>query len=156
MKNGWQIASAVVALLVSTAAIAASSSEFASEHDAEAMVAKGVKFIKENGKEKGYAEITNKKGIFIDRDLYLVVYRLDGVVLAHGQKDNLVGKNLIDVKDSDGKEFVRERVELAKTKARFWQAYKFTDPVTKKDLPKSMVCERLDDTVVCGGIYTHK
>ena len=32
-------------------------------------------------------------------------------------------------------------------------SYKFTDPVTKKVLPKSMYCERLDDTVVCGGIY---
>jgi cytochrome c len=49
-----------------------------------AMVKKGIAFIKANGTEKGYAEISNKKGQFIDRDLYLVVYGLDGKCLAHG------------------------------------------------------------------------
>jgi signal transduction histidine kinase len=65
----------------------------------------------------------------------------------------MVGKNLIDLKDIDGKPFVRERVEMAKTKATFWQDYKFTNPENKKVEPKAMYCEKLDDTVVCGGIY---
>ena len=55
----------------------------------------------------------------------------------------------------DGKPFVKERVELAKSKGTFWQDYKFTNPVTKKIEPKQMYCERLDDTAVCGGIYKH-
>ena len=117
------------------------------------MVKKGVEFIKTNGKEKAYAEITNKQGRFTDRDLYLVVYALDGTVMAHGANEKMVGKNLIGLKDIDGKEFVKERVELAKTKNSFWQDYKFTNPVDKKIEPKSMYCEKLDDTVVCGGIY---
>jgi cytochrome c len=127
--------------------------EHASAKEAEAMVKKGVAYIKSNGKEKGYAEITSKSSQFRDRDLYLVVYGLDGKVWAHGQNEKMVGKVLIDLKDIDGKEFVKERTELAKTKPTFWQDYKFTDPLTKKVEPKSMYCERLDDTVVCGGIY---
>ena len=55
----------------------------ASAAEATAMVKKGVSFVKANGKEKGYAEISNKGGQFIDRDLYLVVYGLDGTVRAH-------------------------------------------------------------------------
>jgi signal transduction histidine kinase len=125
----------------------------ATAKEAEAMVKKGVAFIKASGKDKGYAEITNKKGQFVDRDLYLVVYGLDGVVRAHGANEKMVTKNLIDLKDVDGKEFVRERVELGKAKANFWQDYKFTNPVSKKVEPKQMYCERLDDSVVCGGIY---
>ncbi len=39
--------------------------------------------------------------------------------------------------------------------ASFWQEYKFTDPMTHKIEPKQMYCERLDDAVVCGGIYKH-
>jgi cytochrome c len=155
MKIGLRIASAVVAVVVSTASIAASKSEFATADQAQAMVKKGVAFIKANGKDKGYAEISNKQGHFIDRDLYLVVYDLDGVVRAHGANERMVGKNLIDLKDVDGKEFVRERVELGKSKPNFWQDYKFTDPVTKKVEPKSMYCERLDEAVVCGGVYKH-
>lgn len=125
----------------------------ATAEEATAMVKKGVAFIKANGKDKGYAEIINKNGQFTDRDLYLVVYALDGTVRAHGANVKMVGKNLIDLKDIDGKEFVKERVEMAKTKSTFWQDYKFTNPVDKKIEPKRMYCEKLEDTVVCGGIY---
>jgi signal transduction histidine kinase len=125
----------------------------ATEADAVAMVKKGVAFIKANGKEKGYAEITSKEGQFRHEDLYLVVYGLDGTVHAHGANAKMVGKNLIELKDMDGKPFVKERVELGKSKPSFWQDYKFSNPETKKIEPKSMYCERQDDTVVCGGIY---
>jgi len=128
-------------------------SEFATKDEAVAMVKKGVAFIQKEGKDKGYAEITNKKGQFTDRDLYLVVYGLDGVVRAHGANEKMVAKNLIELKDVDGKPFVKERVELAKSNATFWQDYKFSNPVSKKIEPKQMYCEKLDDTVVCGGIY---
>ncbi len=125
----------------------------ATEADATGMVKKGVAFIKANGKDKGHAEITNKAGQFVDRDLYLVVYGLDGTVRAHGANEKMVGKNLIELKDIDGKAFVKERVDLAQSKGTFWQDYKFTNPENKKVEPKTMYCEKLDDTVVCGGIY---
>ena len=134
---------------------ARASAEFASKDEAVAMVKKGVAFIKASGKDKAYAEITNKKGSFTDRDLYLVVYGLDGTVFAHGANEKQVGRNLIELKDIDGKLFVKERVELAQKQPTFWQEYKFTDPVTRKVEPKEMYCERLDDAVVCGGIYKH-
>jgi cytochrome c len=153
MKSVLKVASVIVAMCMSVAAIAAGKAEFATADQAQAMVKKGVAFIKASGKDKGYAEISNKQGRFIDRDLYLVVYGLDGVVRAHGANEKMVGKNLIELKDVDGKEFVRERVELGKAKPNFWQEYKFTDPMTKKVEPKSMYCERLEDTVVCGGVY---
>ena len=125
----------------------------ASKDEAVAMVKKGVSFIKANGKDKGYAELSNKGGAFVDRDLYLTVYGLDGTVRAHGANDKMIGKNLIELKDVDGKAFVKERLEMAKSHATFWQDYKFTNPENKKIEPKSMYCEKLDDTVVCGGIY---
>ncbi len=125
----------------------------AKPEDATAMVKKGIDFIKTSGKDKGYAEISNKAGQFKKEDLYLVVYGLDGTVHAHGANEKMIGKNLIELKDIDGKPFVKERVELAKSKGTFWQDYKFTNPETKKIEPKSMYCEKLDETVVCGGIY---
>jgi cytochrome c len=138
---------------VAFAALSAHADEHASKDEAVAMVKKGIKFIQANGADKGYTEITSKEGQFHDRDLYLVVYALDGTVKAHGANAKMVGHNLIDLKDVDGKEFVKERVELAKSKGTFWQDYKFTNPVDKKVEPKQMYCEKLDDTAVCGGIY---
>jgi cytochrome c len=146
--------SALAAALFCLAAWPAMAAEGgATEADATAMVKKGVAFIKASGKDKGYAEITSKTGQFKDRDLYLVVYGMDGTVHAHGANEKMVGKNLIELKDVDGKAFVKERVEMGKAKASFWQDYKFTNPETKKIEPKAMYCERLDESVVCGGIY---
>lgn len=142
---------AVAAAFLSAGVLA--QANHASKDEAVAMVKKGVAFIKANGKDKGYAEISNKKGQFQDRDLYLVVYGLDGMVHAHGANEKMVGRNLIDLKDVDGKPFVRERVELGKKQASFWQDYKFTNPTSKAIEPKQMYCERLEETVVCGGIY---
>jgi signal transduction histidine kinase len=155
MKSRF-IGNGAVMVAMTAAALAggtAWAAEYATKDEAVAMVKKGIAFIKTNGKDKGYAEITSKQGQFRDRDLYLVVYGLDGKVWAHGANEKMVGRVLIDLKDIDGKEFVRERVEMAKTKNAFWQEYKFTNPVTRKVEPKLMYCERLDDTVVCGGVY---
>jgi signal transduction histidine kinase len=127
--------------------------EVANKDEAVAMVKKGVAFIKANGNDNAYAEITNKKGRFQDRDLYLVVYGMDGVVRAHGANEKMVGRNLIDLKDIDGKPFVQERVDLARSKGVFWQDYKFTNPLSKAVEPKQSYCEKLDETVVCGAIY---
>jgi cytochrome c len=154
MKNEHtNLLAAAVMTAASLVAGAASAADNATAKEAEAMVKKGIAYIKANGKEKGYAEVTSKQSQFKDRDLYLVVYQLDGKVLAHGANEKMVGRVLIDLKDVDGKEFVRERVELGKAKPSFWQDYKFTNPVSKKVEPKTAYCERLEDTVVCGGIY---
>jgi signal transduction histidine kinase len=146
------IATLIAAIGVS-APVIARADDGASPAEATAMVKKGVAFIKKEGKDKGYAEISSKTSQFKDRDLYLVVYGLDGTVRAHGANEKMIGKNLIDLKDVDGKAFVKERVELAAAKGTFWQDYKFTNPTNKKIEPKSMYCEKLDDTAVCGGIY---
>ena len=124
-----------------------------SKGEAVAMAQKAVAAIKSEGAEKAYAEISNPSGKFVDRDLYIVVYGLDGIVPAHGANASRIGTNQIDDKDPDGKVFVKERVELAKESPSFWQSYKFMNPVTKKVEPKQMYCERLDETAVCGGIY---
>lgn len=150
-----KLVAAVSAALIMIAAGAASAADAtpATAKEAEAMVKKGVAYIKANGKDKGYAEIANKQGPFHDRDLYLAVHQLDGKCVAHGTNEKMVGRMVIDLKDIDGKEYIKERVELAKSKGTFWTDYKFVNPISKKIEPKTAYCERLEDTVVCGGIY---
>jgi cytochrome c len=146
-----QLVSAIAAtVLFAGAAIAA---EGAAKDDAIAMVKKATAFIKEQGPDKAYPEITNKAGKFIDRDLYVVVYQLDGKVLAHGSNEKFVGKDMLEAQDVDGKLYVKERVELAGKQSSFWQDYKFVNPVSKKVEPKQMYCEKLENTAVCAGIY---
>lgn len=122
--------------------------------EAQAMVKKAIAYIKAVGPEKAFAEISNLKGRFVDRDLYVVVYDLNGKCLAHGQNPKfLVGKDLIGMRDPDGKYYVKERVELAKTQSQFWQDYKFSNPLTKKIEPKSMYMEKMGNLLVGCGVY---
>jgi cytochrome c len=149
MKKQFVVAIA----LAMAAALAVSAEERVTAKEAEAMVKKGVAYIKANPRAKAMADITDKKGKFVDRELYLTVYSMDGTALAHGANEKFVGKNMIELRDADGKEHIRERLEMVKTKPSFWQDFKFLNPVTKKIEPKQMYCERADDLVICGGIY---
>jgi cytochrome c len=148
-----------VAVFAAMAAVAFSggvawAAERATAKEAEAMVKKGLAFVKANGKDKGYAEITNKQGQFVDRDLYLLVLQLDGTMVAHGANAKLVGLNRMESKGIDGRFPARDMIEAAKSKNGSWTEYKYSDPVTRKLQDKAMYCERLDDSaLVCGGIY---
>lgn len=143
-----------VALAAGVMAVPAhAKSESATKEEAVDMVKRGVAAIGAMGADKAYAEFSTPNGKWVDRDLYLAVFRIDGTALAHGANPKQIGVNLIDRKDIDGKEFIRERMELAKTKASFWQDYKFINPTSKKIEQKTMYCEKVTDTVVCGGVY---
>ena len=130
----------------------AAAADVVTKPEAEAMVKKAIAYMKANGREKTFAEIDKKDGQFTDRDLYLVAYGLDGVVRAHGANTKMIGKNLMELKDVDGKAFVKERVEMAKKKVPFWQDYKFNNPVSGKIEPKTMYCVPEDDLILCGGV----
>lgn len=142
----------LLAALVGAAPVVAAA-DVVTKPEAEAMVKKAQTYLKTNGREKTFAEINKKDGPFTDRDLYLVVYGTDGVVRAHGANAKMIGKNLIELKDVDGKPFVKERVEMAKKKVPFWQDYKFNNPVTGKIEPKTMYCMPEEDIILCGGVY---
>lgn len=142
----------IAAAYVFTASVANAAEDFATSKEAEALVVKAVKAVAAD-RATTLKEITAKDKKWVDRDLYAVVYDMNGKCIAHGQNEKQVGKDLIELADADGKEFVKERVALAKSKGKFWQDYKFTDPVTKKVLPKSAYCEKTGDVIVCAGIY---
>lgn len=139
--------------LIAGAAYAAG--DVGTKDEATAMVKKAVAHIKANGAEKAYADFSSPTGGFVDRDLYVVVYDTNGKCLAHGSNAKLIGKDLADAQDADGKYYVKERVELAKTKSSFWQEYKFSNPTTKKISPKETYCEHPAGSaeIICVGVY---
>jgi len=120
--------------------------------EAEALVKRAIDYIKKNGKEKAFVEFTHN-GSFKDRDLYIFVYDLNGKVFAHGQNANSVGKDMINQTDADNRPFVRERVEIAKSRGKGWQDYKFSNPRTKKIEDKIAYIEKYEDFIVGSGAY---
>ncbi|HUQ28645.1 MAG TPA: cache domain-containing protein [Usitatibacter sp.] len=123
--------------------------------EATAMVQKAIAHIKKAGREKAFTDFNNKSGPFTDRDLYVVVYDMKGKVLAHGANEKMIGKDVIELRDNDGKFFVKERVEMMSKApdAKGWQDYKFMNPVSRQIEPKSMYLQRHEDLIVGTGIY---
>jgi len=101
-----------------------------------------------------FAKVTAKDPKYVQEDLYVMVYDMTGKSVAHGANPKMVGKDLIELKDPDGKAFVKERVEIAKTKGSGWQEYKFTNPVNKKIEAKTAYLEKSGDFIFACGAYT--
>jgi signal transduction histidine kinase len=121
--------------------------------EAIAMVKKAAAAIKEKGADKTFELISNKDAQFVDRDLYVIVYDMNGKCLAHGANAKKVGRDLIDDKDVDGKPFMRERVEMMKKQDTGWQDYKFKNPVSNQIEDKSTYLEKHGDVIIGCGIY---
>jgi cytochrome c len=145
---------AVLALMVGMPAAAQDKSK-GTAAEATAMVDKAIAHIKKVGREKAFADFSSKKAPWVDRDLYVVVYDMKGKVLAHGSNEKMIGKDVIDLRDNDGKYFVKERVEMMSKgpEAKGWQDYKFMNPVSRAIEPKQMYLQRYEDVIVGCGIY---
>src|SRR5664279_1734696 len=144
------IAALAVALLAGTTLALAVP---ATKDDAIAMVKKAVAAIKADGPEKAYAAISTPAGQFVDGEIYVVVSDFEGVTVAHATNPKLIGKNMMEAQDVDGKFFAKDMTALAQKQASFWYDYKFANPVTKKIQVKDFYCEVLSSTRVCAGVY---
>ena len=125
----------------------------AKPEEAKALLAKAVAHVKAVGKDKAYADFMVKPGPWVDRDLYITVFDLNGKTLSHGANGKLVGKDNINMQDANGKFHVKERLEIAKAKGKGQQEFAFLNPMTKQIEPKVMFFERMDYIVVACGAY---
>lgn len=148
--KGMIVAVTAFAALISAPALA---SDKGTADEAIALVRKGVADVKAEGPDKVYAAINAKDPKYVNKDLYLFAYDLNGNCLAHGTNAKMVGRNTLDTQDTDGKFYIKERMELGKKGAPFWHDYKFPNPITKMIEAKAGYCERAGEQLLCTGIY---
>ncbi len=123
---------------------------------AEALVKEGFAFMKANGKAAFVAEVQKASGKFHtkpEHPLYLFVYDMNGVVLAHGAEVNLLGANRLQVKDPDGKQYVKEFIALGQGKGSGWVDYKRMNPEDRKIEQKTSFVLGAEGIVIGCGIY---
>jgi cytochrome c len=121
--------------------------------EAEALVKKAIAYIEANGREKAFAEFDKPDGKFVDRELYLYVYDANGKCLAHGANPGMIGKNLLGIKDPDGKPFVKELLQVAMEKGHGWVSFKFANPQTKQTQDKMGYVQKYQDIMIGSGVY---
>jgi signal transduction histidine kinase len=124
------------------------------EKDAIAMVERGVALIKAKGKDEMIKKINAKDADYVQGELYIDMRDLKtGIVLAHPINPSIVGKDLTDVPDANGKKYRREIIELAAAKGKGWVDYQYKNPTSGKIEPKTTYIQRIDDVVLEAGIY---
>ena len=148
MKRVW-IGLLIIAL---TAGVAFAQAKGTTK-EAQAMLAKAVEFYKANGQAKSFAALDDPKGKFVDRDLYIYVSDLNAKILSHGANKALIGKTIIDLKDSDGKLFMKELVDKAKAAPSGTVDYKWTNPQSKKVEAKQVFFQKVGDVILVCGAY---
>jgi len=147
----WKILAGLALVCFSWTAAAQS----ASEDDVKAIVTKAAAHLKAKGVETACKDFADPAGGFIKGELYVYVHDMKAKMICHATNAKLNGKELLEMKDADGKEFNKEMVALVGTKGSGWVNYKFVNPVTKQIQPKSSFVQKEGDYIVGAGIYKH-
>ena len=125
----------------------------AQRQEAITLVKQAVANIRTKGLPQALKDFNNPKGIFVDGELYVVVLDLDGKCLAHGANSRIVGKDLFEFRDVNGKSFVKDEIQLAKSAGKGWVEFTFLNPSTQKMGRKAQYLEREGDVIVLSGVY---
>jgi signal transduction histidine kinase len=139
-------------LIAMAGAMAHAAGEKGTTQEAQALVKKAIAYYDKNGKDKTIGELVKTPGPFVDRDLYVTIYNMQGDCLAH-INPKMVNKNLMEMRDSGGTYIVRDRTAAAQKEASGWQDITFFNPVTKKVEPKRVYWEKHDNLIFAAGAY---
>ena len=124
------------------------------EKDAIAMAERGAAMVKAKGKAEVMKRITAKDPEFVQGSLYIDMRDVKtGIVLAHPYNPSIVGKDLTDVPDANGKKYRREIIELAAAKGKGWVDYQYKNPTSGKIEPKTTYILLVDGVVLEAGLY---
>jgi signal transduction histidine kinase len=124
------------------------------EKDAIAMAERGAALVKAKGKEEMMKRITAKDPDFVQGSLYVDLRDVKtGIVLAHPYNPSIVGKDLTDVPDANGKKYRREIIELAAAKGKGWVDYQYKNPTSGKIEPKTTYILLVDGVILEAGLY---
>ncbi|MCG5239301.1 cache domain-containing protein [Azospirillum doebereinerae] len=119
--------------------------------EAGAMLDRAERYLNRNGVGAAPGVFADHEGGFIDRDLYPMLLDRDGVMVAHGWTPSLNGSNLTDLRDADGKPFMREALDGVERQGRADVTYRWLDPLSGQIARKTMHARRL---VLNGKPYT--
>ena len=142
----------ITAVLTVVLCLAFATSAYADKRqEAIDLVDKAVAYADANGIEAAFAEMNKADGMFTNAEgMYVFAYDTQGAMAAH-YKTNLIGKNLVNKTDPDGKYFRKDILEVAKTAGEGWVDYKYRDKATKLLSDKTTYVKKYKDYVFCCG-----
>jgi len=120
---------------------------------AKAFAERAVAHVREVGRDRAFADFDRHDGGFVDGDLYVFCQDASGVVMAHGGNPGIIGKNLIGVRDPDGRYPNAELNRMGLDNGAGWVRYRWPNPATNRIAQKVAYVIKVDDHTVCGSGY---
>ncbi len=120
------------------------------------MVTNAIREIEKHGKDV-FKLFHDPTGPFISKNSYIFVIDMNAIELVNPAFPNLEGRNLLDLKDTQGKYLNREMLNVVKTRGSGWMDYMWPKPGESVSTKKSAyICQTKigDQPVVVGcGVY---
>lgn len=91
------------------------------------VVDRAAALVESNGR-RAFEVLRDKTGPFVFMDTYVFVESADGTELVNPGQPSLVGKNLMGVRDVNGKPMVRDYIEAANRHGSAWTTYRWYKP----------------------------
>jgi len=109
--------------------------------------------------EEAFSQLRDKTGPFVFMDTYVFVQAPDGTELVNAAQPSLEGKNLIDVRDVNGKPVIQETIATAMNNGSGWVEYYWYRPGTNEPAQKRTFVRKVqsgEKTYVVGsGFYKY-
>lgn len=122
----------------------------------EDVVNRAAALVAERGQD-AFSQLRDKTGPYLFLDTYVFVNRPDGVEVVNPAQPSLEGKNLMDLKDINGKFVAREYIGLAMTNGSGWVDYYWYKPGQNDPTRKHTYVRKVqhgDETYIVGsGFY---
>ena len=143
--------------LFSLPALAADVPQSKEAKEIVALVDKAAALTESKGKS-AFPEFKKKNSDWLKGDTYIFIADMSGTLLMHPANPELETKNILDLKDANGKVFMREFIETAKTKGSGWVDYVWPKPGEKNPSKKHSYIKRAkmpngEMVLVGAGIY---
>lgn len=118
---------------------------------------KAVATIQKVGVEQACKQFADPKAGYIQGDVYVVVQDMQCKMVCHPLLPKMNGKDMTELKDSNGKYFTQEMKKVAQSGKPGWVDYVWPNPTSKALEPKSAYIQKVDEKyMVSVGIYDKK
>lgn len=117
------------------------------------LVKQAAEMINKQGLEAAIEEINKKDGKFVTENTYVFLMNTKGEMLGHPVNPALIGRDLSGLKDSEGKEFIKEFIEILKDSKEGWVDYMWPKPGEQTPSPKSSFVLKVSDDLIVGAGY---
>jgi len=117
-------------------------------------VQNAIALYESDGEEEVLRQIADPEGKFIWKERYIFALDTKGTLLAHPFSKTLVGINLLDYRDCNGKPFIRKIITTAEKRGYGFADYSWRLPDSEEECNKTVFFERVNRIVFCSGFYT--